>query len=447
MTELLDIAEKVVSSAKSGEEVEAYVSWARETSVRAYKGEVEQLSSAESSGIGVRVVTGNRVGFAYSGSLDGDSLRETLENARDNATFATPDEYAALAAPDGVTPATLELWSDSLVDVSLQDKIALAQALEAATLAADPRVRLVPGADYADVATESALVSTTGIRNSARRTACWLMVEASAGDGAGAQTAYSVGTGRSPKELDVHALAVEAAHRATRLLGARKTPSTRLAVVFEPRVTGSLLSLLGGALSGEAVAKGRSLFAGRLDEIIASELVTLVDDPTDPDSPGASIFDAEGLACRRNVLIDKGTLRTFLYDSYSGRRAGLPSTGSAVRGGYRSGPSVGARALALDPGVQSPEELIASTHNGLLVQAITGVHSGVNPVSGDFSVGAEGLLIRDGQLGEPVREVTIASTVQRMLVGITGVGSDIRWLPGGSAGMSLAIDEMRLSGT
>jgi PmbA protein len=174
--------------------------------------------------------------------------------------------------------------------------------------------------------------------------------------------------------------------------------------------------------------------------------VTLVDDPTDARAYSASSHDGEGLACRRNVLISDGMLRMFVYDTVSGRRAKTASTGSAVRGGFSGTPSAGCRALVLSPGTQGAEEILATVGEGLYVQSVTGIHSGVNPVSGDFSVGAEGLMIRGGQLAEPVREVTVASTLQRMLQAVVEIGNDLRFLPGLAAGQTLAIGDMQLSG-
>jgi PmbA protein len=181
-------------------------------------------------------------------------------------------------------------------------------------------------------------------------------------------------------------------------------------------------------------------------EEVAVANLTLVDDPTNSLAWGASQADAEGLACRRNGLIEGGKLLGYLYDSRSARLAGTTSTGSAVRGGYRTTPGVGARALAIDPGDLSESEIIARVDHGLLVQAVSGVHSGVNAVSGDFSVGAEGLMVRNGSLAEPVREVTIASSIQRMLQHVVFVGDDLEWLPGSAAGLTLAIDDMAMSG-
>ena len=238
----------------------------------------------------------------------------------------------------------------------------------------------------------------------------------------------------------------DAVERATRHLGATRPASRRMSVVLDPRTAASFLGIVGRALSGEAVVRGRSFFAGRRGEAVASSGVTLVDDPTDARHFSASNFDGEGLACRRNTLIEDGVLRDFVYDTVSARRAGVAGTGGAVRAGIAGSPSAGVRALRLRPGSLTPEQIWREVGEGLLVDSLTGVHSGVNPVSGDFSVGVTGLMIRDGELAEAVREVTVASTLQRMLLDISHVGADLTWLPGVAAGQSLAIADLAVSG-
>jgi PmbA protein len=189
------------------------------------------------------------------------------------------------------------------------------------------------------------------------------------------------------------------------------------------------------------------MFADRVGDDVSVPFVTLVDDPTEAQAYGATPYDAEGLATRRNVLFERGVLRGFLQNTYTGRRSGAGSTGSAVRGGFKSTPGVGARALMLDPGTKPLDALLADVGDGLLVQSMQGLHSGVNPVSGDFSVGIEGLMVRGGALAEPVREATMASTLQRMLKDIVAVGGDLEWLPGGAAGVSLVLRDVTVSGS
>ncbi|MDA8033194.1 MAG: TldD/PmbA family protein [Actinomycetota bacterium] len=446
MPELIDLAERIAADARPGEQVEAYVGWQRDTDVRVYDGDVESLSAAESAGVGIRVVVGGRQGFAYVGDLDEPHAREALAEARDNATFATVDDHAGLAHPDGVTPADLQLWAPGADTWPTPDKIALALDLDRAARAGDPRIRQVVSADYGDALSEAAIATSTGIRATTRRTTCYVSADVVAGTGDETQTGVGYSVGRDPSDLDVAVAARDAVERATRLLGATKPKSATLTVVLDPRVTATLLAILSGALSGEEAAKGRSMFAGRLGEQVGAGLLTLVDDPTDPRAFGAARVDAEGLACRRTVLVDGGRLTGFLYDTYSARLAGAASTGSAVRAGFKSGPGVGARALSLTPGHLDRDAVLRTVGDGLLVQDISGVHSGVSAVSGDFSVGADGLLVRDGAIAEPVREMTIASTLQRMLQAVVAVGNDVEWLPGNAAGMTVAIADVAMSG-
>ena len=447
MTELLDLAQKIASWARPGEDVEAFACWQRETEVRAYGGEVESLSSAESAGVGVRVVAHARQGFAYVGNLDETLAREALAEARDNASFATPDANVGLATPDGVAPTDLELWDDSLGAMATEEKVALALELERQVRAGDPRIREVVSADYGDDQSEAAIASSTGISAASRSTTCYLVVYAVAGEGDDTQTGGGYSVCRAPGELEIEKASRDAIERATRMLGATKPPSGRVTAVFDREVTATLLSVLAGTLSGEEVAKGRSLFAGRLGEQVASPSVTFVEDPTNSFAFGASRYDAEGLACRRVPLIDKGRLVAFLYDTYSARLAGAQSTASAVRAGFKSAPGVGARALSLAPGGLDQAGVIGAVGEGLFIQDVSGIHSGVNAVSGDFSVGAEGLLIRRGELAQPVREITIASTIQSLLQGIEIVGGDIEWLPSAAAGLTIAIGDVAMSGS
>ncbi len=432
--------------AQPGEQVEAVVSRGRETEIKAYGGEVESLSSAQSQGVGIRVVADGRQGFAYAATFDTDVLAETLAEARDNAAFATPDEFLGLAEPDGVAVADLDLYDPALETFPSDHKVDLAVELERATLAADPRIAGIESAEYVDVLAEGAIVTSTGIRTFGRETACYVMASVMASEGDEIQTGFGFSVGRHPGELDVARAATEAAERATRMLGAVKPDSERLTVVLDPWVTAQFLGILAFTLNGEAVLKGRSLFADRLGEEVASPVVTLVDDPTDPDAFTATETDGEGLATRRNRLIEGGVLRLFVHNAYTARRAGTTSTGSAVRSGFKSTPGVGCMATSLLPGTATQAELIARVGEGLLVQDVSGLHSGVNPVSGDFSTGAEGLRIRGGEVAEPVREFTIASTLQRMLLDVRAVGNDLQWLPMSASGVSLVIDEVTISG-
>jgi PmbA protein len=423
----------------------------RDVDVKVFGGEVESLAVAEVEGVGVRVIVDARQGYAWAGSLDDDVIADTLAEARDNAAFGAPDDSYVLASPSdvgGVVAPALDLWRDDVLSTPTADKVALALELEGAVRAADPLVRGVESASYGDGAVEAAVANSLGVEASTRRTTASCAAFAMAGEGTATQTGSGFSAGRSFAEVDPHEAACDAAERAVRLLGAKPIASARLPVVLDPLVTRSLLALLGGALSGEAIVKGRSLFVGREGEAVAGPGITLVDDPTLADAFGAATHDAEGVPTRRVELIADGRFDAVLHNVHSARRAGAGArtTGSAVRGGFKSPPGVGARALHLVPGAIGADEILASVDHGLYVQSVSGLHSGTNPVSGDFSVGAVGLVIRDGAFAEPVREVTIASTLQRILHDIGVVGADLTWLPGGAAGMTLLISDMSVSG-
>ena len=234
--ELLQIGDQVVALAKPGEQVEAVVARGRDTEIKAYGGEVESLSSAQSQGVGIRVVADGRQGFAYAATFDADVLAETLAEARDNASFATPDEFLGLAQPDGVAVAELDLYDEALESFPSDRKVDLAIELERATLAADPRIAGIESAEYVDALAEGAIVTSTGIRTAGRETACYVMASVMATAGDETQTGFGFSVGRNPAELDITRAATEAAERATRMLGAVKPPSERLTVVLDPWV-------------------------------------------------------------------------------------------------------------------------------------------------------------------------------------------------------------------
>jgi len=447
MSDLGQIARDIAAHAETGEDLEAYVVRTRDTEIEVLGGDVESLSVSGVEGVGVRLVRDRRLGHAWCGTLDPEAIADAVTEARDNARFAEPEDWVGLpTVEDAAGPAVeLDLFRSDLADVSTDAKVAFALELERATTAADARVRGVESAGYSDTVGEASIASSLGVEASTRFTTCGAHSVALAGDSDDTQTGFGFSVGRTFTELDAEAIVRDAVERSTRLLGATQPASRRLPIVFDPLVTRSLLALVGGALSGEAVFKGRSMFAERVGEDVAAPCVSLVEDATRIDAMGASPFDAEGVPTSPVSLLVNGRLEQLLYDTTTARRVGTATTGSAMRG-FKSVPGVGARALALQPGARSPEEILMAAGPALYVQSVSGLHSGTNIASGDFSVGVEGLMVRDGVLAEPVREVTIASTLQRMLLDVTEIGSDLTWLPGNAAGVTVLVEAMTMSG-
>jgi PmbA protein len=445
--DLLAVLDRIVARGRAGEDVEAYGVDETETTVRAYEGQVESLSSARTRGVGVRVIAEGRVGYAYTADLSEAALAETLDAARANATVTSADEANVL--PSGGELEDLpELYDPAFAEVPTARKVELALRLEAAARGAPGPVKGVDSARYGDGVATVAIASTTGVRGAYRRCDAYVVVEALAEADGATTSAYGVDLARLPDDLKIEAAALEAAERAVRLLGGRKPPSGRLPILLDPYATASLLGVLAGALSADAVQRGRSLFAGRRGQRIGSDRVTLVDDGRLPGAPATRPWDAEGTRTGRTALITAGVLDGYLHNAYTAAKDRTDSTGNASRGGYKSPPGVAPTNLFLAPGARTPEQLLAQAGTGFYCQQVLGVHSGANPISGDVSVGAAGLLVRDGGFAEPVREATVAGTIPGMLDGLVEVGSDLRFLPfgGGMGGATLLIEGMTLGG-
>jgi PmbA protein len=448
-TDLLELARRVAGRARKNEALEAFVTHERNFSVKAYQGEVETLSSSEPRGVGVRVVAGGRAGFAYTTDLSAAGLRTLVSLARENAEHATADDAVALADPWTSPPEDVPgLYDDAQLAVSPGNKVEFAIALDEATQRADERIRAVEEAVYADSDTEIAIATSVGIEGSYRRTDAWCYSVAIATDGDDTEVGFEFDLARGIAGLNGQDVAARAAARAVGVLGARKIPSARMPVVFDPYTAGQFLGVIAAALTGEAVQKGRSLFAGKLGESVAAARLTLVDDGRLEGAPGSSPWDAEGVPTQRTEVIKDGTLSSFLYDVRSARREGRASTGNASRAGFKSPPGPSPSNLVIDPTGETRANVLAEAGRALLVQDFHGVHSGANPVSGDFSVGATGLLVENGAVTRPVKEVTVAAPMLEILASIVAVADDRRWLPfGGSyGGATTLVGEMTVGG-
>jgi PmbA protein len=428
------------------EDAEAWAEESVSRTVRVYEGAVESLSDAGGRGVGVRAFTDGRAGYAYSTDLSDDGLAETGRLAYEAATVADQDEFDGL--PEQVDKTPVEgLASPELASWSTERKVELALAIEQAARARKG-VTQVETTVYSDAEATAAIVNSRGFAASYEVTQAWGYSSAFAGEGADLMTGLGVGMGRDPAALDPEAIGAEAAERALALVGARQPESRRCPVLLDSFVAASFVGFIGGMLSADAVQRGRSLFADREGEQVADPALVLVDDATDGEGPESAPFDGEGSPTRRTSLIDGGRLLTFLFDSRTARKAGRETTGNASRSSYRSPPAVGTTNLLVEPGAESFEELARRAGEGLYVTDVAGLHSGVNPISGTFSVGATGRLIEGGELGRPVRELTIASDLVSMLRAVRAVGSQARWVPFGGAVKAppVLIEEMAVSG-
>jgi PmbA protein len=446
---LEDAARRAVEAALSSGASDADA-WAEESTsrrVRVYDGEVESLSDAGGRGIGVRAFVGRRAGYAYGTDLSEDGVAEVARAAREAAELADEDEHEGLpdetgaSRVDGLASAEFAGWStERVVELALEVDRA-ARAREGVTQ--------VENSVYSDAKGSVALANSRGFAATYSATQAWAYASAFAGEGADLMTGLGVGLGRDPAALDAEAIGAEAAERALALVGARQPESRRCPVVLDAFVAASFIGFIGAMLSADAVQRGRSLFAGHEGEEVADPSLRLADDGRDREGPSSAPFDGEGTPTGRTALLEEGRLLSFLYDSRTARKAGRTTTGNANRSSYRTPPSVGTTNLIVEAGSQNLDQLVAHAGDGLYVTDVAGLHSGVNPVSGTFSVGAAGRLIEGGELGAPVREITIASDLVTMLKAVRLVGSEARWVPfGGSVkAPPLLVEEMAVSGS
>jgi PmbA protein len=446
---LEDAAGRAVEAALSSGASDADA-WAEESTsrrVRVYAGEVESLSDAGGRGIGVRAFAGQRAGYAYGTDLSEDGVAEVARAAREAAELADEDEYEGLPDEagttdvDGLASPGFDGWSTGRV-------VELALEVDRAARAREG-VTQVENSVYSDSKGSGALANSRGFAASYSATQAWAYSSAFAGEGPDLMTGLGVGLGRDPAALDAEAIGAEAAERALALVGARQPESRRCPVVLDAFVSASFIGFIGSMLSADAVQRGRSLFAGREGDEVADPVLRLADDGTDPEGPASAPFDGEGTPTGRTGLIEDGRLLGFLYDCRTARKDGRSTTGNASRASYRTAPGVGTRNLVIDPGALDLAGLMREAGEGLYVTDVAGLHSGVNPVSGTFSVGASGRLIEGGEPGRPVREITIASDLVSMLKAVRAVGSEARWVPfGGSVkAPPLLIAEMAVSGS
>ena len=446
---MFDVIDAVLerAAARGAADVEAYGEQSTSHRIKVYRQEVEQLTAAQRRGVGVRVFSAGAVGHAYTSDLSDGALDDVVQRAIDNAAVSDPDEFAALPAPAG-EPADVDPFDPRLVAATDAQRIAIALEVEATALAADPRVKTVEDTMYVDGDGEVFIASTSGVRGSYRAGQCYAFAYVLAEQGGQVETGYAYSVGRALEELDPAAVGTEATERATRLLGARKCPSMKAPVILDPFVSAAFFGVLSSALTADAVQKNRSLFAGREGERVAGELLELVDDGTLADGLESAPFDGEGVPSGRTPLITGGVLQGFLYDTYTASKAGRASTGNGMRGGYSGLPGVRPTNLVVAGPATPLAEIVAGTERGVLVTDAVGIHSGANPISGEFSVGISGVLIEGGEFTTPVHEVTLAGDIVGMLTGIRALGDDARWVPGGSIlTPSVVIDGMAIGGT
>jgi PmbA protein len=426
-------------------DAECTISEGEEFSAGVRMREVETLKEAGSRAAGLRILKGLHTGSAYTSDLSPDGIRHMVRSAVELVQITTADPHAGLpdASEMGSIPGDLGMYCSDVESLPTDLKIDMARRAEDAALSADPRITNSEGASFDTHLGQHAFANSRGFSGDYRASYCSLSTVPVARQGDSMERDYWYTTARSFAGLDKpEDVGRIAAARTVRRLGAVKVETKRVPVIFEPRTARSLLDNIFDAVHGGAIYRNESFLAGKLGERVASEKLTVIDDGTIPGLFGTSPFDDEGVPTRRTVVIENGVLKSYLLNTYTARKLGLRTTGNASRG-LAGNAGVGNGNLYIEKGAAPPEQLIAGIRDGFYVTELIGF--GVNIVTGDYSRGAAGLWIRNGELAFPVSEVTIAGKLQDMLLNLEAVGADLEFR-GSMAAPTLVLAEMTVGG-
>lgn len=447
MSEQLSIQEAreylLALARERGVGLEVYASRASETSVSAFGGEVAEFKRSKGQGLGLRALVEGRWGYASTENLAREALDRALASAIENAELSAPQPGAALHAWG--EPPALDLHGEGLSGVTVEQKVALALDLERAARKADPRVVSVPYAQYQDGDGETLIGNTEGLTRGYQALHALQFVAPLVAEGGQHKTKPDWQFSREFAELDPTRTALDATRRSLALLGARPAPSGHFGAVIEHECMAELLALFASMFSGRAVQEGHSPLAGRLGEPLGSELVTLRDDPTLPRGLRSRPFDDEGHPSAPLTLLDGGVLSAFMHNAQTAAALGTQSTGHASRPSHASPLGVGYSNLFLEPGTASREALLSGL-TGVLLTGVAGGHAGADPVTGDFSLQAEGFWVEAGEVAHPLEVFTVAGNFLELLADVEAVGVDLKWTWYGTGSPSLRVRELAVGG-
>lgn len=445
-TNYLDKAQRAVEMAQKlgAAMAEAYLTSGQQLSIEVANQQVEALKMAHEHGLGMRLIVDGKMGFSFGTDLKDESIEEVVRQALANAEKNHIDEYNVLPKPSSEYP-QLELLDEAVIQTPIEDKIALAKEIELQARNYDPRVKITESCSYQDAQYTVTIFNSHGIAKSYQGAYCGAYAFVVAEENGEQQTGFGLTYSLNYKDLDPTKVGREAAQKAIRMLGAKGVETQKATVVLDPYVATNFLGVMAPALSAEAVQKGKSVFAGKIGEKVSSKVITIIDDGAMPGAIMSSPFDGEGVATKKTVLIEQGVLQGFLHNTYTAHKEGIESTGNGMRGGFKGTPEVGTTNFYIKPGQVTQEELLKDIKKGLYVTEVMGMHT-ANPISGDFSVGAAGIWIENGELTTPVRGIAIAGNIIDLLESVDLVANDLTFFVGKGA-PTVRIASMTISGS
>ncbi len=410
-------------------------------------GKIERLQQSISKGLGLRVIKNGAMANTFTTDFAERAVKDLARETLEIVKISNSDKSNGLAPKEllGSYDGKLLMFDETLEKLSPEKKVDMARSAEAAGMKIDKRITNGRGTSWNDSRSQVTLANSDGFSGQYKTTSASLSVGLLAEDEDGTKQSDGWFTfGRYLNKLDSpEAVGQEAGRRVVKKLGGRKIKSIAVPVVLDPQVASGLASIVFGAASGSRVFRRSTFLVDKVGQQVASPMITIVDDATMMDGVASRPFDGEGIKTSQVIVVEKGILKGYLCDSYAARRLNLRPTGNAVRG-YQSTPGVGASNLFIKNGETSPADIIKSVKNGLYLTDMFG--SGMNAVTGDFSQGASGFWIENGELTYPVQEITIAGNVLKALSNVKAVGNDLSFKLGSTASPTLLIAEMTVGG-
>ncbi len=406
---------------------------------------IDVVTTRGERGLGVRVLDGQRIGFAHTSDLALPGIEACVDQARRMATITEPDDDIRIAAVPLET-VDLDIYHPGLEDRPLADRGAIALAVEQAARSVDPRITHFRKTSYSDAEVTTVIATTQGVRASYRESFCSAMTSAVATQNGERQIGYHGEGARRLADLDPASIGLRAAQRALEKLGAKPFPTQKLPIVLDPWMAMSLLGAISPLFSADNVLKGRSLFAKKVGARVANERVTIVDDARRKGGLRSAPFDGEGVTTTTRTLIERGLLRGYLVNLKTARKLSTAPTGNARRGSYASPSRIGPSNFYIEAGSDDPGALVRGLDRALAVTSLLNLHT-IDPVSGEFSLGATGSYLENGEPMHPVQGITIAGNLTHLLSSISGVGTDLTFGSGGIGSPTLVIAELSVGGT
>ena len=445
MMEFEELSQNIIKTAiqKGADQAEVYIESERETQVGTRLSKVESIKESISRGIGIRVFKDKKMGFAFSSDLEPSGLKQLAATAVELARYASEDDYNGLPEPEKSESINLDLYDPHLENVDISWKIDACKRMEDKFFAYDKRIVNSEGAYYFDGDATVYIANSLGLSKSYRGSHFYLYAVPIAREDGKLQTGYWYSSKRHFAELESpEKVAETAAARVVRMLGASVPKTAKVPVIFDPLTASALIGNILAAIDGDAVYKNSTFLVDKLGHQIASEIVNIRDDALMPRGLGSAPFDGEGLPASDKAIIENGKLVSYLYDTYTARKAKARSTASAHRG-YSSTPEIGGYNFYLLAGKNTPGEIVGSVKDGFYVTNLMGFGSDI--VTGDFSQGASGLWIENGKLTKPVEGLTIASNMPDILHKIEMIGNDLTFM-GGVSSPTIKISQMAVAG-